>query len=264
MSAPSSLETSQNVRQVPVSENAIAAEAAQQLLACTVGESDVTYFRTYGNIGDRLINAGARRLLSGFHYTERDVRDPGHGGPLAIIGGGGGWCKTWHDMPRLVRAIEAKFDKVVIWPSSFQVEEATVRQWLLETQSQVFVRERISLEQVVGIKDAVLAPDTAFYFHFAPYSGGGCGVLNAYRTDHERSLKDIPGDNIDISVACADLDHWLRTIERYGSLRTDRAHVMIAAAMMGKSVQISNSNYHKVIAIAQYMLENYPVQMDRR
>jgi exopolysaccharide biosynthesis predicted pyruvyltransferase EpsI len=246
----------------PVSENVIVSNAVDALLACTVGVSDVTYFRTYGNLGDRLINAGARRLLSGVNYTEKDVRYPGHGGSLAIIGGGGGWCKTWHDMPPLVRAIEATFDKVVVWPSSFQVDESSVKEWLLETKSTIFVRERTSFEQVAGIRDAILAPDTAFYFQFSPYSGRGNGELNAFRTDRESARQSVPRDNIDISVACADLDHWLRTIERYSLLRTDRAHVMIAGAIMGKSVHISNSNYHKVIAIAEYTLGGYLVEMD--
>ena len=40
---------------------------------------------------------------------------------------------------------------------------------------------------------------------------------------------------------------------------TDRAHVMIAAAMLGKPVEYRSSTYHKVPAIARYALRGYPV-----
>ena len=46
-------------------------------------------------------------------------------------------------------------------------------------------------------------------------------------------------------------------------MRTDRAHVMIAAAMLGKPVEYAASNYHKLPAIAEWSLDAFPVHADR-
>jgi hypothetical protein len=42
-------------------------------------------------------------------------------------------------------------------------------------------------------------------------------------------------------------------------VRTDRAHVTIAAALLSKQVEYRSSNYHKVPAIVDYSLQGYPV-----
>jgi exopolysaccharide biosynthesis predicted pyruvyltransferase EpsI len=60
-------------------------------------------------------------------------------------------------------------------------------------------------------------------------------------------------------VACFGLDHWLWTIARCDTVATDRAHVMIAAALLGKNVEYHGTNYHKVNAIAEYSLSDFPV-----
>jgi exopolysaccharide biosynthesis predicted pyruvyltransferase EpsI len=54
------------------------------------------------------------------------------------------------------------------------------------------------------------------------------------------------------------MDHWLWTIARHDTVATDRAHVMIAAAMLGKRVEYHGTNYHKVTAIAEYSLPAFP------
>ncbi|MBK8315135.1 MAG: polysaccharide pyruvyl transferase family protein [Acidobacteria bacterium] len=92
---------------------------------------------------------------------------------------------------------------------------------------------------------AELALDGAFYFDYSPYrirGGGGKGVLQTYRTDSERVPAAIPRDNIDISITCSTLDEWLWTIARHELVRSDRAHVVIAAALLGKDVRYRPSN----------------------
>jgi exopolysaccharide biosynthesis predicted pyruvyltransferase EpsI len=43
-------------------------------------------------------------------------------------------------------------------------------------------------------------------------------------------------------------------------VKTDRAHVMIAAALLGKVVEYWTSSYHKVPSIADYALKSFPVR----
>ena len=111
---------------------------SRDLLLQPLRGRQVTYFRTYGNLGDRLINAGARRLLAGIAYSEYDIRDAKYlRGDIAIVGGGGGWCTPWHSMPALLKPIERRFESVLVWPSSFDLREQQVAKWLETTKATV-------------------------------------------------------------------------------------------------------------------------------
>ena len=124
----------------------------------------------------------------------------------------------------------------------------------------VFPRELESYRQVRGLCNADVAYDCAFFFDFRPYRSEGNGLLVACRRDKESALEEIPSTNNDISVTCSSLDEWLWTISRYQAVETDRAHVMIAAALLGKRVEYRASIYHKVPAIAKYSLKDFPVR----
>lgn len=132
-----------------------------------------------------------------------------------------------------------------------------MREALSRTRAVVFARERESYEQIRHLCDARLAHDTAFFFDFSPYrSGFHQGVLNAFRLDAEALGAPIPKDNRDISSECHTLDEWLWTISRHDLIRTDRAHVAIAATMLGKKVEYRRTNYHKVPGIVEFSISS--------
>jgi hypothetical protein len=85
-------------------------------------------------------------------------------------------------------------------------------------------------------------------------------VLTAFRTDAEAIPTSLPLDNNDISRTCESLDEWLWTIARHATVRTDRAHVAIAAALLGKQVEYRPSSYHKLPALVDFALRDFPVQ----
>ncbi|MCI0389570.1 MAG: polysaccharide pyruvyl transferase family protein [Acidobacteria bacterium] len=235
-----------------------------KLLDAIAGSSDITFIRNYGNIGDHLIHAGTRSLLSGLLYKETSILNlSAAGGDLALISGGGGWCEAFHHMPKYLPLIEKKFRRVIVLPSSFDISVEIVREALAKTRALVFARERVSYELIRGLCKADLAHDCAFFFDYSPYAHPqakkGHGGLRTYRMDPEALPGDLPPDNNDISMTCESLDEWLRIISRYEVIRTDRAHVMIAAAMMGKQVFYRSSNYHKVEAMAEFALQSFPV-----
>ncbi|MGH9767813.1 MAG: polysaccharide pyruvyl transferase family protein, partial [Blastocatellia bacterium] len=234
------------------------------LLDAIAGSSDITFIRIYGNIGDQLIYAGTRRLLSGLQYKEEPILNlSGIGGDLALMAGGGAWCGPYHDMPKHLPLVEKKYRRVIVLPSSFDVSAPGVREALAKTAALVFARERVSYEQIRGLCKAGLAHDCAFFFDYGPYLRAGRGWLHAYRTDSEAVSGKIPADNNDISVTCESLDEWLWTISSHEVIKTDRAHVMIAAAMMGKQVFYRSSSYHKVPAIAEFALGTFPVSREQ-
>lgn len=240
------------------------AESAESLLDAVGDPSDVTLVRSWSNRGSDLTYAGMRRLLRQHSYRECDIRKLNQtpAGKTAIVAGGGSWCKPFHLIAAMLPVIEARFSRVIVFPSSFDTEEAMVRKVLSRTGAVVFARERESYEQIRRLCDARLAHDTAFFFDFAPYqSGFHEGVLNAFRLDAEATGAPIPEENRDISNECDSLDEWLWTIGRHDLIRTDRAHVAMAAAMLGKRAECRSSSYHKVPAIVEFSISSGQVTL---
>lgn len=240
-------------------------EASRRLILQEIGAPpDVTFVRGHGNRGDDLILAGARELLTEHIYREVSpeglCRASGH---TALLCGGGAFCRPYHEiMPRLLGIAELRFDRVIVLPSSFDPAEDEVRAALSRTRATVFAREPESFRRIESLCDARLAHDCSFFFDFSPWQGTGEGTLNAFRGDPEaaRGRTLVPDDNDDISVTAPDLDDWLATISRHHTVRTDRAHVMIAAALLGKRVQFAPSSYHKIEGIAASCLSDCAVE----
>jgi len=237
----------------------------RKLLNAVAGAEDLTFVRSWGNIGDHLIYAGTRQLLAEIPYTEISVRDVERAqGHTALLSGGGAWCQPFHEvLPAALPLIEERFERVIVLPSSFDVSVNLVRETLASTKALVFARERVSFDQIRDLCQADIALDCAFFFDFRPYHRSrrrGSGLLRAYRSDRESQQHFIPSDNNDISVTCESLDEWLWTIMRHETVETDRAHVMIAAALLGKCVEYQASSYHKIPAIAEFALSGFPVR----
>ena len=134
-----------------------AVEESRDVLLRAIGEpEDLTFIRLYGNIGDDLIYAGTRQLLARRFYKEVSVRNLGGvSGHTALVAGCGGWCGPYHDMVEHLPAIEAKFERVIIMPSSFDVSVRSVRSTLAATKALVFAREGNDI--AVGFTFAAMA-----------------------------------------------------------------------------------------------------------
>ncbi|MGH9418890.1 MAG: polysaccharide pyruvyl transferase family protein, partial [Thermoanaerobaculia bacterium] len=127
--------------------------------------------RGIGNLGDQLIAAGTRRLLAGVRYDEVSIEEAVRSrGETAVLMGSGAWCASFHEvMPAALEAIEKRYSRVVVLPSSFDVSVPAVRRALARSKAAIFARELESYRQIEAICDARLALDTAFFFDFAPY-----------------------------------------------------------------------------------------------
>lgn len=241
-------------------------EASRRAILRELNASEpFTLVRAPGNLGDQLIAAGARRLFAELPYRECSVAEALRSrGALAVLMGGGAWSKPYHEvMPPALRAIAARYERVIVLPSSFDVSVDAVREALRETRAIVFAREEESFRALDGLcEQRRLAHDTAFFFDFSPYAIEGRGVLHAFRGDAEASGRaPVAADNRDLSVDLHSLDEWLWTIARHAEVHTDRAHVMIAAAMLGKRVIAYPSSTAKIPAIVRYALGESDVQL---
>jgi hypothetical protein len=235
-------------------------ESRAKLLGALEGEEDITVIRSHGNIGDQLLHAGMRRLLGGLDYREVGLRQlHGVSGRLAVVTGGGSWCAPHQNLPRYLPRIEAQFERVVVFPSSFDTRVRSVRDALAASRALFFAREHVSYELIRTLCRAGLAHDTAFFYDFEPYRRSGRGTLLAFRTDGEALTKSVPPGNLDLSVGCESLDEFLWAIARHELVQTDRAHVMIAAALLGKEVRFAPSSYHKLPGLAASSLQGFPV-----
>jgi len=235
-------------------------DSRAKLLGVLPGAADITVIRNGGPMGDHLIHAGVRQLFRGVDYREISLSQiDGAGGDLAIVTGSGAWCGTHQHLPPLLPQIEKQFARTVVFPSSFDTSISTVAKILGRTRALVFAREFVSYEQIRNLCRADLAHDTAFFFDFRQHRRPGSGTLLALRKDGEALTETVPPGNRDIAADCESLDEFLWTIARHEVVKTDRAHVMIAAALLGKEVYFSASNYHKLPALAACSLQGYPV-----
>jgi hypothetical protein len=222
---------------------------------------DTTFVSLYGNAGDRLIYAGTRKLLEGLSYKEITHNQISTAcGKKALLAGSGGWCLSYHAVPKIYADVAARFEEVIVLPSSYDTRHESVSSALMGSNALFMARERVSFYLVQYLCGAVLGLDGAFFFDYSAYRRKGSGTLNAFRTDVESATPGIyPQGNVDLSNEYLYVEDWLTAISQYETIRTDRAHVMIAAAMMGKRVEYKAGAYHKVPAIAEFALSEFPV-----
>lgn len=94
------------------------------------------------------------------------------------------------------------------------------------------------------------------------------GILHAFRLDVERSLVEIPTDNCDISeiashgthsepAVSSSAIHLLRLVGNCDQLRTNRLHVAIAGALLGKEVWFYPNSYFKNHAIYAFSMQSH-------
>ena len=91
-------------------------------------------------------------------------------------------------------------------------------------------------------------------------------VLNCFRTDQEKTDIDIPSDNVDLSsIFSYGVDskekafyvcyRLLNFINSYREIRTNRLHVAIAGALLGKEVKLYSNSYYKCEAVYEFSIK---------
>lgn len=93
------------------------------------------------------------------------------------------------------------------------------------------------------------------------------GVLNVFRVDIEKTDIDIPEDNIDLSLrfqyglSTRQLTDYMTSqvfsyLDHFHTIRTNRLHICIAAALLGKTVELFSNNYHKIQSVYEHSLKD--------
>ena len=232
----------------------------------TQQDSIIDVFIPGGNKGDGLIYQGAYTLFSRFGIeinTFDKVSQMPKTSETLIILGSGGFSKNYHTMVDIIPKLITNYQMNYIFPSTFDLSFTPVKEFISNIPENVviFCREKISYEAVKKLLNrerVFLDHDTAFHLDYTPWIKRSDGLINAFRIDKESSKIDIPEDNIDISNGF--YHQWkelLDEISKYSEVNTNRAHVSIAAAKMGKITNIYPSNYFKQEEIYRYSLIDF-------
>jgi len=92
-------------------------------------------------------------------------------------------------------------------------------------------------------------------------------VLIAFRVDCERTSDSVPKNNVDISsvlelgacqkdLAYLSAYNFLTEINAFEEIHTNRLHIAIGAALLGKQVKLYANNYYKIRAIYEYSFKD--------
>jgi len=243
-------------------ENIIELDLKKYLLQFS--NNKVDFYRFPGNYGDSLIYHGTKTLLDelnidiNFVETDSDIVND-----ILFIDGGGNLVDEYDDVYSFLVKKHRMYKKIVLLPHTIRGERQSKLIQSLGSNVTIFCREKITYEFVkknVTKAECYLWFDCAFYNDLKDYSGAGEGILNSFRVDVESNKKELPTDNEDISYngwCMKPLLGFLKKIEKYKEIRTDRLHVAIASAMLGKRVLFYFNSYYKNMAVYEYSLKKY-------
>ncbi len=217
-----------------------------------------------GNAGDGLIHAAGRQLFKSHGIGIKEFVYPVESGgeALFIYGNGNFGCAYGVRVSHCLHYF-GRYKKVIILPSTFDPDFEEGKDLLanLPPHALVFCREKTSFDlarSCAAREETIhLDHDLAFSFDFEPWRRKkGTGILCCFRTDSESALQRPSFPGIDISRYGGRNDEWplLYAISHFREVHTDRTHVGIAAAMMGKNTFIYENSYHKIRSIYEHSM----------
>ncbi len=224
--------------------------ALEDAIADACRSGPVYFFQPTGNWGDALIRYGSRRFFEdiGLEYTElyRDTRHwywPLLRGGTLIWGGGGAWCEAWQSSANRVTTFSKRF-RVLVLPSTYQgtYDYPNVTFW---------ARDRF--ESLEHMPHARFCHDMAFYLRHIESLEPTEETGFFFRQDHESAGRfTLPPQNVDLSLGGTQLSGIAEFARRASAVRriyTDRLHVAIMGALLGREVHLFPNVYFKNRAI---------------
>jgi len=236
----------------------------------------VNYIPNQGNAGDALIAAATYQLFEKHHikYVTRfsDAEIEAIEGGIVFYGGGGNLVLHYYKCEQRVTKALPRCDQLVILPHTIQGHYRFLHH--LPKKVTILCRDLNSYHYVKNIYSApeqvYLCDDLAFHFDYQPYQNQGEGIANMFRLDVEKTDITIPADNVDLSSAIKIplidsiethhkflADVFVKYIAQYQVVNTNRLHIGIAAANLGKKVTLHANSYWKNEAVFQLSMQNH-------
>ncbi|UIY43252.1 polysaccharide pyruvyl transferase family protein [Methylobacterium radiotolerans] len=239
------------------------------------------YLPNGGNLGDALLNIGGYQLLRSLNWAPRVVAnyqpDDLIGVRGVVLAGGGNWKEGYYESHvRHLRSFLEAGGKLIVLPSSFDGFISYFSKYA--SQITLFARERTSLGHLIAVPElkerVFLCPDLAFAVEHPRFQAlaerRGDGTLYALRTDVEAKGLCVPPENFDISSlwngqawasesACLEpILAASELISQYDIVHTDRLHISILSAMLGRTVVMKPNSYFKNRGVFEYSLSTLP------
>ncbi|GLU26086.1 polysaccharide pyruvyl transferase family protein [Brucella sp. NBRC 12950] len=236
-------------------------------------QSTVRFFPHSGNLGDGLITYATMQLLDhfGINYTTHR-QDERFDGEIIFVGGGGNMVEgRYEDVAKLIWE-HRETNRVILLPQSIVGYDDIIKE--THNNLTVFCREKLSFDHCSaagGRNDRIhLCQDAALYLnskHFKQAKAVGSGRLSAMRTDGESLGGERDQNNIDVSLAWNG-DVWTTPafvkaavlsmaefVSQYKEVKTDRLHVAIMSALLGREVAMHPNNYFKNQAVFDHSIK---------
>ena len=210
-----------------------------------------------GNWGDALIHAGQAQFLREigvrpWRFSIHRLLSMGRIkrailanllAPHGFVTGHGAYT-DWYARPGQIARIARSFSRVLLMPSSFPMVPAFDRE-------RVRIWRRDNLESKAVVPDAGFCHDLAFYL--APSRRPASRTRGfLFREDRESGDFAVPEQNVDLSAqgthaSCH--EEFLDRVGAYEVILTNRLHVGIAGALLGREVHLFDSRSQKIRSV---------------
>lgn len=255
---------------------------------------DVLFVPNEGNAGDCLILASTLKAMAKA-LINLEIADDGADfkNRTVFLGGGGNLVGVYRGMRQTIEACRSEAARVVLLPHTIRGNDELIES--LDGRFTIWCRERRSFEHVRKLNpdlDCHIGHDMAFHCDVEEFlcdqecneigpsllNDGlkrcgtslerlaGLPVVRFMRTDREARSSRIAND-LDVSrafgrvadVETSKLAAWcfLKTISAAKQVITDRLHVAIACALLGKNCELLDNSYNKNREVYAHSLHHF-------
>jgi exopolysaccharide biosynthesis predicted pyruvyltransferase EpsI len=240
----------------------------REYLSTSLGKVTCDLLRFPGNYGDALIWHGTRAVLAHAGVTYGTIEcDSLPRSRTLLVDGGGNLVGMYRDVEQFLDTYGNWYSQIVILPHTITGATAFASLKRIAQRLTVFCREHVSYYAVrKSLPDAevYLWHDCAFLAPLSPVqprTDHETRVLRAFRTDVEALDRPLPEDNRDLSregYAKSSLDLLVAVLSEHDRVATDRLHIAIAGALLGREVVLYPNIYYKNQAVYEYSLARFP------
>lgn len=229
----------------------------------------ILFFVNPGNWGDSLIREGAEEFLRQYEFSYRlirfkdiiknrrrvedEIKSVNHANPVMIYNGCGAFTPHYSSLVTRIAELSNNFSTSIFLPSTYAVDMARCG---FSSNSIFFVRDKFESQQMMP--QAQFCHDMAFFLNPEPKHEGDGDVWCLRRDAEMPAGSKLPYNNVDISrlgrahTPVAPLFDRLSLAKR---IYTNRLHLGIAGALLGREVQLFANDYFKIRAIFHSSIE---------
>jgi len=236
----------------------------------------VDFLANNGNIGDMLIHKSTMTLFSKFNIEVNIVNYNQQLSKVLFVSGGGNLIDKYNYLLNRLKQLLRKYNEIIILPHTYYGKETALFLKSNEKKFKIICRELNSyffLKQYkINSASLFVSRDLAFYMSLEAFKMKGKGELHAFREDIEKTGALLSHKNFDLSVqikvdnAPFNLEFWntdnweeyltnfIEIIASYSVVHTNRLHVAITAALLGKEVYLYPNSYYKNKGVYKFSL----------